>query len=200
MLEYDPPALTFRPGGDEGNVEVQMFDATVMQEQAEMDMGTLGLTDTRAPSDIDHALLAYHQHIVLPRFFKHWQLSEYLDDFIPGLLQRLREAEVLRDETPQTEHARLTQRLNQQQSRLDVPYNEVSRLNAELERLRVPQQPRNQHLSIDERMRGAQYAAYQMRGSSRRAPSLDGSIRSWEDNGLPVSPPLTPLSPGEWDS
>ena len=55
MLEYDPPALTFLPGGEDGNVEVQMFNATAMQEQAAHDLGTLGLTETRAPGEIDEA-------------------------------------------------------------------------------------------------------------------------------------------------
>ena len=82
MLEYDPPALTFLPGGEDGNVEVQMFNATAMQEQAAHDLGTLGLTETRAPGEIDEALLKYHQHIVLPRLVKHVELSEYLEEFI----------------------------------------------------------------------------------------------------------------------
>ena len=85
-------------------------------------------------------------------------------------------------------NARLTHRLNRQESRLDQLNNEVGLLKAELEILRVPQQPRNQHLSLEERMKRAQYAAYQLRGSSRRQPSRDGSCRSGtEDNGLPVS-------------
>ena len=187
MLEYDPPALTFLPGGEDGNVEVQMFNATAMQEQAAHDLGTLGLTETRAPGEIDEALLKYHQHIVLPRLVKHVELSEYLEEFINDLMQRLREAELLRDESPKTQTARLHQRLNRLESNIDMLQNDVGRLRAELERLRVPQQPRNQHQSTEERIKGAQYAAYQLRGSSRRAPSLDGSIRSGEDNGLPVS-------------
>ena len=200
MLEYDPPALTVRPGGDFGDVQVQMFNSTAMHEQALLDVGALRLTETRAPGDIDVALLTYHEHIVLPRLYKHLELSEYLETFMSALLQRLREAEVLRDESPNTETARLMQRLNRQESRLDLLNNEVGRLKDEVGRLKeevgrlmsqgstCSQRGGNPPQTLEERVRSAQYAAYQQRGSSRRAPSRDGSCRSGtEDNGLPVS-------------
>ena len=165
-----------------------MFDAMAMQQQAAYDMGTLGLTDTRAPGEMDELLRQYHQHLVLPRFHKQFELSEYLETFMNELLQRLREAELLRDENPKAVATRLAEGVKRQEARIDELNNEVRELKADVERLRVPQQPRHQHRSVEEQVRAAQYAAYRTRGSSRRTPSRDGSYRSGtEENGLPGS-------------
>ena len=163
-------------------------------------MHTLGLTLRGGPASIDEAVFKYHQFLVLPRFHKQFQLNEYLETFMSDLLQRLREAEVLRDDHPTTMVKGLVTRMGLNNYRIEILNDEVVRLNANLEALReafkadverrrVPQQPRPQHLSVEEQVRAAQYAAYRTRGSPRRAPSRDGSCRSGtEDNGLPVNP------------
>ena len=160
-----------------------MFNSTAMAEQGVIDMRTISRAKNAPPALIE-LFLEYHEKLVLPRFHKIDDISEYHEKFMEDLIQRLREAEVLQDETPATVHGRLTQRIRQLEKRVDQLTTELkAQATAHAER-----RTNHRGRSLEEQVRDAQYEAYQRRGRSRRPPSRDGSFRcGTEDNGLPVS-------------